>query len=54
MESGSYDGSRTAWLESQDFRVIRFWNNQVLGEIEGVREAILIAVQGSAPLSPPS
>ena len=30
------DEARTAWLESQGFRVIRFWNNEVLGNIEGV------------------
>src|SRR2546428_911350 len=35
-----YDAERTAWLESQGFRVMRFWNNQVLKEIDIVKEAI--------------
>ena len=34
------DQSRTAFLEREGFRVIRFWNNEVQGNIEGVVEAI--------------
>jgi very-short-patch-repair endonuclease len=30
------DAKRTAWLESQNFRVLRFWNNDVLRNIDGV------------------
>ena len=30
------DAERTRYLEAQGFRVIRFWNNDVLGNIEGV------------------
>ena len=30
------DRSRTAYLEAQGYRVIRFWNNDVLDRIEGV------------------
>ena len=30
------DQSRTAYLEAQGYRVIRFWNNDVLERIEGV------------------
>ncbi len=26
------DEERTNWLETQGYRVVRFWNNQVLGE----------------------
>jgi very-short-patch-repair endonuclease len=33
---------RTAWLESQDFKAIRFWNNDVLENPEGVLTAILL------------
>jgi very-short-patch-repair endonuclease len=35
------DNQRTAWLESQGFRVIRFWDNEVLLNINGVLEKIL-------------
>ncbi|MCH7713874.1 MAG: endonuclease domain-containing protein [Chloroflexi bacterium] len=36
-----YDTTRTAWLEAKGYRVMRFWNNQVLEEIEAVKEVIL-------------
>ena len=36
----SYDEGRDAWLERQGFRVLRFWNNEILQNIEGVKEAI--------------
>ncbi len=39
-EQIEYDAQRSAWLESQGFRVVRFWNNQVLEETESVKEAI--------------
>ena len=34
------DSVRTAWLEAQGFRVLRFWNHRVLADIEAVKEAI--------------
>ena len=30
------DEVRTQWLESQGFRIIRFWNNEVSSNLEGV------------------
>ena len=36
----SYDARRTAWLESQGYRVMRFWNNEVLKAPRSVGEAI--------------
>jgi very-short-patch-repair endonuclease len=39
------DAKRTAWLESQGFRVLRYWNNEVLQNFEGVVEAILLALR---------
>ena len=30
------DHSRTKFLEAQNYRVVRFWNNEVLGNIEGI------------------
>ena len=35
-----YDTQRTKYLKLEGFKVIRFWNNQVLNEIEGVLETI--------------
>jgi very-short-patch-repair endonuclease len=32
----SRDEGRTRWLEERGYRVVRFWNDEVLGNIEGV------------------
>ena len=54
QEQADYDTERTRWLESRGFRVIRFWNDDVLRETEGVLEAIRIALQeGSLTSGPP-
>ena len=34
------DAERTAWLEGQGFRVLRFWNHDVLKDIQAVKEVI--------------
>ena len=34
------DMERTEWLESQGFHVLRFWNNQVLSDMECVTKGI--------------
>ncbi len=41
MKTSTKDGKRTTWLESQGYRVIRFWNDQVLKETDAVLEEIL-------------
>ena len=46
------DSERTNWLEAQGFRVVRFWNNQVLAETEAVLDAILRQLQGEESPSP--
>jgi very-short-patch-repair endonuclease len=46
------DDERTRWLQAEGYRVLRFWNNDVLGNIEGVIEAI--AGQLSSSPSQPS
>lgn len=35
------DDNRTKWLEAEGYRVIRFWNNDVLENFEGVIGTIL-------------
>ncbi len=49
------DADRTAWLESQGFTVIRFWNNEVLGNPDGVLDRIRRALGGASndPASSP-
>jgi very-short-patch-repair endonuclease len=34
------DKERTRWLESEGYRVLRFWNNDITQNIEGVLESI--------------
>ena len=46
------DARRTEVLGAHGYRVIRFWNNEVLGNIEGVVETIL-RESGESPTSPP-
>ena len=41
----AYDTARTKWLESHGFRVLRFWNSEVLRQTEGVIEAIVQALR---------
>ena len=38
------DQRRTAWLEAQGYQVLRFWNNEVLGNMDGVTQVILETV----------
>jgi very-short-patch-repair endonuclease len=35
------DRERDRWLKEQEFKILRFWNNEVLGNIDGVFEKIL-------------
>ncbi|HSR32121.1 MAG TPA: DUF559 domain-containing protein [Anaerolineae bacterium] len=37
--------ARTAFLESQGYRVLRFWNGQILNDPNGVMRAILDALR---------
>jgi very-short-patch-repair endonuclease len=36
----TYDSERDAWLRSQGFDLLRFWNNEVFTEWECIEEAI--------------
>jgi very-short-patch-repair endonuclease len=41
------DALRTQWLEREGYRVLRFWNNELIENMEGVLEAIHVALYGS-------
>ena len=41
-----YDVYRTQFLKLQGFRVLRFWNNEVLGNMEGVLKVIEDNLEG--------
>ncbi len=49
-----YDEKRTKLLRIEGFRVIRFWNNEVMTDIRSVAEAILKFLKPSPGLRPPS
>jgi very-short-patch-repair endonuclease len=38
-----YDERRTRFLESRGFKMLRFWNNDVLNKIEGGLDALTLA-----------
>ena len=43
-EQVHYDLGRTRFLQSKGYQVIRFWNNEVLENIEGVLEALTLTL----------
>ncbi len=43
------DGERTAKLEKDGYRIIRFWNNDVLANTDGVLQTILGALKDPHP-----
>ena len=46
-ENHQYDHVRDSWLRNEGYTVLRFWNHEVMGEIEGVLEAIRLALSPS-------
>jgi len=46
-EQIAYGNERTAWLESEGYRVLRFWNNEVLEDVEIVLDVIVRALDES-------
>src|SRR5262249_17510416 len=47
------DAVRDRWLAAHHYRVLRFWNNDVLGNTEGVLEMIAAALPAESPPPPP-
>jgi very-short-patch-repair endonuclease len=52
QHGGEDDRRRTEFLERADYRVLRFWNNDVLENEEGVLLTVLAALEGAGPPSP--
>ena len=46
-----HDKRRDAWLREQGFKVMRFWNNEIISNLDGVLATVLAAATES-PLSP--
>ena len=43
------DAVRDAWMRGQGITVLRFWNNEVLGNLDGVLRIILSAIPHGTP-----
>ena len=48
-EARGYDAARTRFLQGEGYRVLRFWNNEVLENLDGV----LRAIEAALPTLPP-
>ena len=51
-DDASGDRQRDAWLAAHGYRVLRFWNHQVLQELPAVLERINAVVSSAEPPSP--
>ncbi len=47
-----YDTQRTAWLAERGIRVLRFWNNDVLNNTEGIFDVVYRTLSEARPPSP--
>lgn len=47
-----HDALRTAWLERNGWRVVRFWNAEILRNTEAVAETILAALSAERKDAP--
>ncbi|GGF41041.1 hypothetical protein GCM10011321_34730 [Youhaiella tibetensis] len=52
LDGGQHDWSttdarRTEWLNGQGYSVVRFWNNEVLANTDGILEMLLAVLEGN-------
>jgi len=47
--TGASDDRRTAFLEGKGYRVLRFWNHDILSNLDGVAEVIAAALSTPHP-----
>ena len=47
-EQVEYDEYRTAFLVAHGYKVVRFWNNEILNNIDGVLEALTLTLSQRA------
>jgi very-short-patch-repair endonuclease len=45
LDQEGYDRERSRWLEGQGYRLLRFWNSEVLSSTDAVVEAIATALE---------
>lgn len=46
LEQQEYDTERTKYLESQGYKVVRFWNNQVERGMDGIIQKLEVILNG--------
>jgi very-short-patch-repair endonuclease len=46
----TYDAKRDTWLRAEGFSVLRFWDHEVLTQIDDVRQAIWKALSAAPSL----
>ena len=49
LDQAACDARRTRWLEQEGYRVLRFWNDEVLQRLDEVLEQIVRALSDTAP-----
>ena len=51
-DNADADKDRDRWLEAQGFTVLRFWNPEVMSNLDGVLATVHAAVCGTPPPAP--
>jgi len=46
-ETAARDHQRQLWLEQEGYRVVRFWNSEIIGDLTAVLERIYVELYGS-------
>jgi very-short-patch-repair endonuclease len=46
-EMARRDRERERWLEQQGYRIVRFWNSEIAGDLTAVLERIYVELHGS-------
>ena len=49
----AHDTRRDEWLRGQGFTVMRFWNNEIMNNLDGVLAVIMAATTAPTPLPSP-
>ncbi len=45
IDQDKYDEERTKYLEKKGYKILRFWNSQVMNDIDGVIREIVAALE---------
>ena len=53
VQAKDKDAARTRWLAQREYRVLRFWNNDVLTRIDAVVQVVAAALGPPSPTLPP-